>query len=157
MREVTKMAKSENTASRTRSTLPAPDPIPETEQQAETREQEAETSNAGLYVGGELVGTTDPDMPGTSDVGEFPTEEDTEQGDDYEETEEGEDIPTDEEGLTAPTSNDVGKQTLTKADLGYDVYKEGVPEDAVAVEGHEHPDDPSAHEESQYAPGTLRK
>jgi hypothetical protein len=33
-----------------------------------------------------------------------------------------------------PTSSDVGKQTLTKADLGYDVTK----------------DDPSAHEESEY-------
>jgi hypothetical protein len=49
-----------------------------------------------------------------------------------------------------PTSSDVGKQTLTKADLGYDVTKEGTPEDEVALKTAQHPDDPSAHEESEY-------
>jgi hypothetical protein len=165
------MAKSENTSSRVRSTLPESQPIPEPPQKISEQEQEtlrayretqgeAETSNAELRMQGTLVGTTDPDMRGTSDVGEFPTEEDTEQGDEFEGDEEGEqdtDIPKDEEGMTSPTSSDVGKQTLTKKDLGYDVYKEGVPEDAVAVKGHEHPGDPSAHEESQYSPYFKRK
>lgn len=49
-----------------------------------------------------------------------------------------------------PSSNDVGKQTLTKADLGYDVTKEGVPEDEVALKTPQHPDDPSAKTESEY-------
>jgi hypothetical protein len=48
-----------------------------------------------------------------------------------------------------PTSSDVGKQTLTKADLGYDVTKEGVPPDDVALETAQHPDDPSAHSETE--------
>lgn len=123
----------ENTASRTYSTIPdAPAP---TEQEASTSNDapptEQEAQDVGLYMEGQLVGTNDPDMPGTSDVGELPTEEDTEQGDDYEEADEEADEEAeeaDEEGLIAPTSNDVGKQTLTKADLGYDVYTEGVRE-----------------------------
>jgi len=49
-----------------------------------------------------------------------------------------------------PTSSDVGKQTLTKADLGYDVTKEGVPPDDVALKTAQHPDDPSAKTESEY-------
>ncbi len=49
---------------------------------------------------------------------------------------------------THPTSSDVGKQTLTKADLGYDVTKEGVPDDEEALATPQHPDDPSAYEES---------
>jgi len=49
-----------------------------------------------------------------------------------------------------PTSSDVGKQTLTKADLGYDVTKEGTPPDDVALKTAQHPDDPSAHSESEY-------
>ena len=53
-------------------------------------------------------------------------------------------------GSETPTSSDVGKQTLTKADLGYDVTKEGVPEDEVALATSQHPDDPSAHSESEY-------
>jgi len=52
-------------------------------------------------------------------------------------------------GSETPTSSDVGKQTLTKADLGYDVTVEGVPEDEAALETAQHPDDPSAHEETQ--------
>ncbi len=53
-------------------------------------------------------------------------------------------------GSETPTSSDVGKQTLTKADLGYDVTKEGTPPDEVALKTAQHPDDPSAHEESEY-------
>jgi len=53
-------------------------------------------------------------------------------------------------GSETPTSSDVGKQTLTKADLGYDVTKEGVPPDEAAMVTPQHPDDPSAHEESEY-------
>lgn len=56
-------------------------------------------------------------------------------------------------GSETPTSSDVGKQTLTKADLGYDVTKEGVPPDEVALETSQHPDDPSAHEETERNPG----
>ena len=52
-------------------------------------------------------------------------------------------------GSETPTSSDVGKQTLTKADLGYDVTVEGVPPDEVALETPQHPDDPSADEETQ--------
>ena len=49
---------------------------------------------------------------------------------------------SDSEELEAPTSNDVGKQTLTKADMGgRDVTKEGVPEEEFA--SPRHPDDPS--------------
>ena len=55
-----------------------------------------------------------------------------------------------EAGSETPTSSDVGKQTLTKADLGYDVTKEGVPPDDVALKTSQHPDDPSAHSESEY-------
>jgi hypothetical protein len=55
-----------------------------------------------------------------------------------------------EAGSETPNSSDVGKQTLTKADLGYDVTKEGVPPDEVALKTSQHPDDPSAHEESEY-------
>jgi len=55
-----------------------------------------------------------------------------------------------EAGSETPTSSDVGKQTLTKADLGYDVTKEGVPPDEVALKTAQHPDDPSADEESEY-------
>lgn len=55
-----------------------------------------------------------------------------------------------EAGSETPTSSDVGKQTLTKADLGYDVTKEGTPPDEVALKTPQHPDDPSAHEESEY-------
>jgi len=106
----------------------------------------AKTENTGNRVRSTLP-DVDPIPEQDADI----TEEDARQW------EEQQDLPTDEEGLTSPTSSDVGKQTLTKADLGYDVYKEGVPEDEVAVIGHEHPDDPSAHEESQYAPGTKRK
>lgn len=41
-----------------------------------------------------------------------------------------------------PTSSDVGKQTLTKADMGgRDVTTEGVPEEE--LESPRHPDDPS--------------
>ena len=40
-----------------------------------------------------------------------------------------------------PTSSDVGKQTLTKADLGYDVTVEGVPPDDEALATAQHPDD----------------
>jgi hypothetical protein len=44
--------------------------------------------------------------------------------------------------LEAPTSNDVGKQTLTKADMGgRDVTTEGVPDEELA--SPRHPDDPS--------------
>lgn len=57
------------------------------------------------------------------------------------------------EGITSPTSSDVGKQTLTKADLGYDVTVEGVPPDEVALETSQHPDDPSAYEETRRNPG----
>lgn len=53
-----------------------------------------------------------------------------------------------------PTSSDVGKQTLTKADLGYDVTKEGVPPDDVALKTPQHPDDPSAQGENEYNTGT---
>ena len=61
---------------------------------------------------------------------------------------EGEDYP--ESGtLEAPTSNDVGKQTLTKADLGYDVTKEGTPPDEVAMASPRHPDDPSKDEDDE--------
>jgi hypothetical protein len=56
-------------------------------------------------------------------------------------------------GSETPTSSDVGKQTLTKADLGYDVTKEGVPPDAEALETPQHPDDPSAYEETERNPG----
>jgi hypothetical protein len=52
-----------------------------------------------------------------------------------------------------PTSSDVGKQTLTKADLGYDVTVEGVPPDDEALATAQHPDDPSAHEETKRNPG----
>lgn len=46
-----------------------------------------------------------------------------------------------------PTSNDVGKQTLTKADMGgRDVTKEGVPEEEFA--SPRHPDDPSGETEA---------
>jgi len=55
-----------------------------------------------------------------------------------------------EAGSETPTSSDVGKQTLTKADIGYDVTKEGTPPDDVALETPQHPDDPSAHTESEY-------
>jgi hypothetical protein len=50
---------------------------------------------------------------------------------------------TEETAETAhPTSSDVGKQTLTKADMGgRDVTKEGVPEEH--LESPRHPDDPS--------------
>jgi hypothetical protein len=45
-----------------------------------------------------------------------------------------------------PTSSDVGKQTLTKADMGgRDVTKEGVPEEF--LETPRHPDDPSGKDE----------
>lgn len=54
---------------------------------------------------------------------------------------------------THPTSSDVGKQTLTKADLGYDVTKEGVPPDEEAMVTPQHPDDPSADEETERNPG----
>lgn len=57
------------------------------------------------------------------------------------------------EGLTSPTSSDVGKQTLTQADLGYDVTVEGVPPDEVAEVTPQHPSDPSAYEETQRNPG----
>ena len=66
-----------------------------------------------------------------------------------EEREVSEDIQETSES-THPTSNDVGKQTRTQADLGYDVTKEGVPPDDVAMVTPQHPDDPSAHEESEY-------
>jgi len=56
-----------------------------------------------------------------------------------------------------PTSSDVGKQTLTKADLGYDVTKEGVPPDDAAIVTPQHPDDPSAKEESQYNTGVKSR
>jgi hypothetical protein len=56
-------------------------------------------------------------------------------------------------GSEYPTSSDVGKQTLTQADLGYDVTVEGVPPDDVALKTPQHPDDPSAHEETQRNPG----
>lgn len=65
---------------------------------------------------------------------------------------EGEEAPTQESGqpeLEAPTSNDVGKQTLTKADLGYDVTKEGTPPDDVAMASPRHPDDPSKDEDDE--------
>lgn len=65
---------------------------------------------------------------------------------------ESEDAPTQDSGqpeLEAPTSNDVGKQTLTKADLGYDVTKEGTPPDAVAMASPRHPDDPSKDEDDE--------
>ena len=62
----------------------------------------------------------------------------------------------DKAGSETPTSSDVGKQTLTKADLGYDVTKEGTPPDEVALETSQHPDDPSAHEESEYNTGTTK-
>ena len=53
-----------------------------------------------------------------------------------------------EQELETPTSNDVGKQTLTKADMGgRDVTKEGVPEEAFATPRH--PDDPSADDEDE--------
>ena len=52
-----------------------------------------------------------------------------------------------------PTSSDVGKQTLTKRDLGYDVTKEGVPPDEAAMKTPQHPDDPSADEETERNPG----
>jgi hypothetical protein len=58
-----------------------------------------------------------------------------------------------DEGITHPTSSDVGKQTLTKADLGYDVTKEGVPSDEEAMVTPQHPDDPSADEETERNPG----
>lgn len=51
--------------------------------------------------------------------------------------------------LETPTSNDVGKQTLTKADLGYDVTKEGTPPDDVAMASPRHPDDPSKDEDDE--------
>jgi hypothetical protein len=54
-----------------------------------------------------------------------------------------------------PTSSDVGKQTLTKETLGYDVTKEGVPPDEVALKTPQHPDDPSADTESEYFKGTV--
>ena len=57
------------------------------------------------------------------------------------------------EGLTSPTSSDVGKQTLTQADLGYDVTVEGVPPDAEAEVTPQHPSDPSAYEETKRNPG----
>lgn len=56
-------------------------------------------------------------------------------------------------GSETPTSSDVGKQTLTKADLGYDVTVEGVPPDEEALATSQHPDDPSAHEETKRNPG----
>ena len=56
-------------------------------------------------------------------------------------------------GSETPTSSDVGKQTLTKADLGYDVTKEGVPPDSEALATSQHPDDPSADEETERNPG----
>jgi len=60
---------------------------------------------------------------------------------------------TGEEGLTHPTSSDVGKQTLTQADLGYDVTQEGVPSDEEATVTPQHPGDPSAKEETKRNPG----
>jgi hypothetical protein len=43
-----------------------------------------------------------------------------------------------------PTSSDVGKQTLTKADLGYDpVPPKDVPDVPESFETPRHPDDPS--------------
>jgi len=63
--------------------------------------------------------------------------------------EETAEAPTQESGqpiLETPTSSNVGKQTLTKADLGYDVTVEGVPEDAEALAFPQHPDDPSAED-----------
>jgi hypothetical protein len=51
--------------------------------------------------------------------------------------------------LETPTSSNVGKQTLTKADLGYDVTEEGVPDDSVALASPEHPGDPSAKENEE--------
>jgi len=56
-------------------------------------------------------------------------------------------------GSETPTSSDVGKQTLTKADLGYDVTVEGVPPDEEALATSQHPDDPSADEETRRNPG----
>jgi hypothetical protein len=47
-----------------------------------------------------------------------------------------------------PTSSDVGKQTLTKADMGgRDVTKEGVPDEGEALATPRHPDDPSGETE----------
>lgn len=80
------------------------------------------------------------------------TEQDTEQDTEEQAISEAREVENE-----APTSNDVGKQTLTKADLGYDVTKEGVPPDEVAMETAQHPDDPSAHEESEYNLGLKTK
>jgi hypothetical protein len=60
-----------------------------------------------------------------------------------------EDMATDEEGLTTPTSSDVGKQTLTKADLdGRDVTTdEGALEEAVQRGNDALDDDVSSDED----------
>ena len=63
-----------------------------------------------------------------------------------EETAEAETQESGQPILETPTSSNVGKQTLTKADLGYDVTVEGVPEDAEALASPQHPDDPSAED-----------
>lgn len=49
-----------------------------------------------------------------------------------------------------PTSSDVGKQTLTKADLGFDpVPAKDVPDVAEEFATPRHPDDPSGDPENQ--------
>lgn len=65
-------------------------------------------------------------------------------------TEAHDEMPADAEGLTAPTSSDVGKQTLTKADLGgRDVTTdEGALEEAVQ-RGNEALDDDVSTEEDK--------
>ena len=66
--------------------------------------------------------------------------------------EQTDEAPTQESGqpeIETPTSSNVGKQTLTKADLGYDVTKEGVPSDDVALASPRHPDDPSKDEDDE--------
>ena len=65
-------------------------------------------------------------------------------------TQEAETQESGQPALVAPTSNNVGKQTMTKADLGYDVReREGFPvppETGETLVSPRHPDDPSGHE-----------
>lgn len=74
-------------------------------------------------------------------------------GNEAEEMEVSEEIQDSAGDNPHPTSSDAGKQTLTKADLGYDVTQEGVPSDEEALATSQHPGDPSAKEETQRNPG----
>jgi len=95
------------------------------------RSQEAHDKPKGEGLGKPAEGETKPIDPDAPEITPFEGEQGTFEDD-------------------APTSSDVGKQTLTKADLGFDVTKEGTPPDDVAIKTPQHPDDPSAHEESEY-------